>query len=575
MADEHEGFGTVLRSLHPRDEPRPTVGLAARALLDGGDREPLRQALDAGPLTGGGLLSLTGDAPWFERSLTLPPGLWTALRGGSDQQAGLPYLDDLPAPSTAGLEGWLVRPDCQRALRALAARARCTVVVSGDEAEPALWRAASLTAAAGLTPLALDWPAAEDPALERRTAAFAVAQDGVPVARLPEPGSEIVHAPAFRTAPGPVVIACRAGAARIASDRPILHVAAERLSLEDRRRVWSQALPGRQGEADALAGRFPIEPAVALGVAADARLIEAIEDRPVQLAELAESIRTRSGMRLGGGVRLIRPQAGWEHLVVPDDVESQLREAADRLRCHAKVLDDWGFLANRRGSRGVKMLLSGPPGTGKTLAAEVVARSLDADLLFVDLSRVVSKWIGETEKNLSAVFDAAERAQAVLLFDEADALFGRRTEVSDAHDRYANLETAYLLARLERFEGLAILSTNFKQNIDSAFLRRLEYALELREPDERQRLRLWEAHIPRRDELLAPDARLEELAALYPLVGGMIRNAALSAAYLAAREDGLIRRAHLLRAIRREYHKSGRAFPGAPPEDALNPGDPK
>ena len=209
------------------------------------------------------------------------------------------------------------------------------------------------------------------------------------------------------------------------------------------------------------------------------------------------------------------------------------------------------------------MLFSGAPGTGKTLSAEVMAHALNADLLVVDLSRVVSKWIGETEKNLSGVFDSAERAQAVLFFDEADALFGKRTEVSDAHDRYANLETAYLLQRLERFDGLAILATNLKQNIDGAFMRRLEFAIEFNEPDREQRQRLWRTHIPAAAPLAA-DVNLSELAALYPVTGGVVRNAAVSAAFLAATDGTDITRHHLVRAVRREYEKAGKAFPGVP-----------
>jgi SpoVK/Ycf46/Vps4 family AAA+-type ATPase len=200
-------------------------------------------------------------------------------------------------------------------------------------------------------------------------------------------------------------------------------------------------------------------------------------------------------------------------------------------------------------------------------------------LLIVDLSRVVSKWIGETEKNLAEVFNCAEqRARSVLLFDEADALFGKRTEISDAHDRYANLETAYLLSRLERFEGLTILSTNLRRNIDPAFMRRLEFIVDFDLPDRDQRLAIWKCHVPDAS-LLADDVDLAELASHYPLVGGLIRNAAVAAAFLAAAEDEgfadpagevsrrdfqRITRAHLLRAIQREYEKVGQAFPGLP-----------
>jgi SpoVK/Ycf46/Vps4 family AAA+-type ATPase len=280
-------------------------------------------------------------------------------------------------------------------------------------------------------------------------------------------------------------------------------------------------------------------------------------------------MRVRAGLALTAGIKLVRPTARWDQLVLRADRVAQLREALDRLRHQARVLDDWGFLAGRTGARGVRMLFAGPPGTGKTLSAEVMARELGVDLLLVDISRVVSKWIGETEKNLAEVFDAAERADAVLVFDEADALFGRRTEVSDAHDRYANLETAYLLARLERFEGLAVLATNLRQNVDPAFTRRLEFAVDYEEPTVAEREALWRVHLPERAPL-ADDVDIPQLATLYTVVGGVIRNAATASAFLAAAEDVPIARRHLVQALRREYEKAGRAFPGAPndPTDA-------
>jgi SpoVK/Ycf46/Vps4 family AAA+-type ATPase len=217
------------------------------------------------------------------------------------------------------------------------------------------------------------------------------------------------------------------------------------------------------------------------------------------------------------------------------------------------------------------MLFAGPPGTGKTLAAEVLAHALSVDLMVVDISRVVSKWIGETEKNLAEVFDAAERTQAVLVFDEADALFGKRTEVSDAHDRYANLETAYLLQRLERLEGMAILATNLRQNVDAAFLRRIEFVVDFDVPALAERRRLWHCHLPP-GAPLDPDVDLDELASLYPIVGGVVRNAAVAAGFLAATQAQPISRAHLIHAIRREYEKHGRPFPGHPPaREALPP----
>ncbi len=262
-------------------------------------------------------------------------------------------------------------------------------------------------------------------------------------------------------------------------------------------------------------------------------------------------------------MKLLRPRVSWEQLVLPEAELHQLREAVNRLLFRGTVLDDWRFLQGRQGSEGVRMLLCGPPGTGKTLSAEVLACTLKVNLLVVDLSQIVSKWIGETEKNLAEVFARAERSRAVLFFDEADALFGKRTEVSDAHDRYANLETAYLLARLESFEGLGILATNLRQNIDPAFLRRLEFVLEFKEPDRSAREALWRCHIPP-NAPLAPDVDLDSLAHRYPIVGGLIRNAAVAAAFLAASAHSVITQAHLVQAIKREYGKAGKAFPDPP-----------
>jgi SpoVK/Ycf46/Vps4 family AAA+-type ATPase len=322
-------------------------------------------------------------------------------------------------------------------------------------------------------------------------------------------------------------------------------------------------LPALSGRAGELASRHPLEPLAAAEVAADLACAGAVDLGAPQARDVPAAVRARAGAALPAGVRLVRPSAGWEHLVLRPERAELLREAADRVRHQERVLDEWGFLDGRPGARGVRMLFSGPPGTGKTLAAEVVAHELDVDLLLVDLSRIVSKWIGETEKNLAAAFDAAERARCVLFFDEADALFAKRTEVSDAHDRYANLETSYLLSRVERFEGLVVLSTNLRQNIDPAFARRLDVVVDFEEPSQPEREALWRMHVPPAAPL-GDDVDLAELAALYPVVGGLIRNAALAAGFRAAAAGGPLTREHFFQAVRREYAKAGRSFPGFP-----------
>jgi SpoVK/Ycf46/Vps4 family AAA+-type ATPase len=248
---------------------------------------------------------------------------------------------------------------------------------------------------------------------------------------------------------------------------------------------------------------------------------------------------------------------GWSDLAAPQAVCEQLRELCARVDVRETVLDEGGYAAVIGGGRGVSALFAGPSGTGKTLAASVIACELGLALYRVDLARVVSKYIGETERNLEAVFSAAESTDVVLLFDEADALFGRRSEVSDAHDRYANLEVAYLLQRMETYDGVAILSTNLLRNLDDAFARRLDFRVLFQFPGEDERRRIWQLMWPGGVQL-APDVDLDGLARDHELSGGTIRNAVLAAAHLAACEQAPVSARHLDRAVAREHDKLGR-----------------
>ena len=238
-----------------------------------------------------------------------------------------------------------------------------------------------------------------------------------------------------------------------------------------------------------------------------------------------------------------------------------LRELVARYRHRHTVYHDWGFPA--RPSTGVTTLFAGPSGTGKTMAAEVIASALGLDLYRIDLSAVVSKYIGETEKNLEEIFTASAAGSLVLLFDEADALFGKRSEVSDAHDRYANIEVAYLLQRLERYDGFVIMATNLRNNIDSAFLRRIDLALEFEVPDAEQRRSIWNGIFP--DGAPLGDIDVDVLAGEYDVAGGTIRNAAVHAAFLAAADGSEIGMDHVVAALAREFQKMGRLRTARPP----------
>ena len=250
----------------------------------------------------------------------------------------------------------------------------------------------------------------------------------------------------------------------------------------------------------------------------------------------------------------ITPRRTWNDLVLDTEQHDQLRDVVRRFRHRNVVLGDWGMAPGD--SVGITVLLAGPPGTGKTMASEIVAGELGLDLFKVNIAAMVSKYVGETEKNLEAIFDAAEAADVVLLFDEADSIFGKRGDVSDANDKYANLETSYLLQRIERFTGVAMLTTNLASNIDTAFLRRIDVSINFPMPEEAERRRIWDASLPSSAPLGEVD--LDFLAKTFRIAGGAIKNIALTAAFLAASEDRPITMRDLMVGTRRESAKMGR-----------------
>jgi SpoVK/Ycf46/Vps4 family AAA+-type ATPase len=245
--------------------------------------------------------------------------------------------------------------------------------------------------------------------------------------------------------------------------------------------------------------------------------------------------------------------------VLPAATHGRLRQIVQAVRDRPTVLRQWG-LERRAGGYGLRVMLAGPPGTGKTMAVGAIAAELQLDVYRVDLSQTVSKYIGETEKNLDRIFDAAVAANAVLFFDEADALFGKRSEVKDAHDKYANVETAYLLQRVESYPGIVFLATNLSRNLDSAFSRRIHFVVEFSMPDHEERARLWSGML--HGVPVQADVDLEFAARQFALSGGDIRNVVLDAAFRAARDGGAVAMRHLVAALRVQLVKSGRAPSG-------------
>jgi SpoVK/Ycf46/Vps4 family AAA+-type ATPase len=282
---------------------------------------------------------------------------------------------------------------------------------------------------------------------------------------------------------------------------------------------------------------------------------------PLRLTDVSAACRQLSARTLGGIAVKLTPKARWDDLVLPVDPMAMLHEIRDQFEHRHQVLDGWGFGAKLSRGKGLSALFSGPPGTGKTMAAEGLAAALGLDLYQVDLSTVVSKYIGETEKNLAKIFDEAGAGNAILFFDEADALFGKRTEVSDAHDRYANIETSYLLQKMDEYDGVVILASNLRQNLDEAFTRRLRFVVEFPFPDAESRRRIWHAVFPSQAPVSA-DVDFADLAERFALSGGNIKNIALHAAFLAAVDSDEIARRHVMAGTRREFEKTGKVWTG-------------
>ena len=352
-----------------------------------------------------------------------------------------------------------------------------------------------------------------------------------------------------------VLIARSRSDAQALSDRTALVVEVPVPSFAERRAAWERLTGAPAGDVSAKF-RLSVEQ---IRAAAEVSRVAARgrgADTPAP-EDLDLGARHASVSRLGDLAGRLAPGYAWGDLVLPERQRDLLRSISAYLRHRDRVLSEWGYERTVARTQGLKVLFAGESGTGKTMAAQVLAAELGLDLFRVDLATVVSKYIGETEKNLQRIFAAADGSNAILFFDEADALFGKRSEVSDSHDRYANIEVAYLLQRMEAYPGAVILATNFKRNIDDAFIRRLDFVVDFPFPEADDRKRIWRLVLPQQAPV-ADDADLDFLATQFKLSGGAIRNCSLAAAFRAADEDQPIAMRHLVRAVAQEYAKQGR-----------------
>ena len=551
LVDEDARFGSLFEALNGAAEPRPTLGLLATWTDDDAARDAVRSLLDAG------LFEATNpDAPRSRWALDVPPVLWDALRG---QAPGgqTPWARYRPAAALPRLEDLLLAPETARAVEhASALLFSRPVVVRGARSSGRRTIAAALARRSGRGVLEVLDPAAG----ARLAGPLATLLDAVPLVVLdPAPG-ETAQLPQLAGYDGPLVaVAGQRGGIRTESAVTI-HVGTPGPHL--RAAHWARALGDDAPLAVELAERLRT-PAGTIRRAASLAQGEALLDGRARATELdvRSALRALESEALETLATRITVAGDWDDLAVADDTARELELLESRCRHRERLHEVVGPSLQGQLTPGLRALFTGPSGTGKTLAARLLAAALGKELYALDLSTVVNKYLGETEKNLDAVFSRAEELDVILMLDEGDALLTRRTDVQTSNDRYANLETNFLLQRLESYEGILVVTTNAGERIDPAFRRRLDVVVEFRAPEASERALIWQLHLPSRH---VDDDFLEELAARCQLSGGQIRNAALHASLLAL-DDGLdLDASHIDLAVRREYRKAGTVCPLRP-----------
>jgi SpoVK/Ycf46/Vps4 family AAA+-type ATPase len=348
-------------------------------------------------------------------------------------------------------------------------------------------------------------------------------------------------------------------------NKPCISIELSPASYEERRQIWEKQLEEKTGfspdiSISDLASKFRLSGGQIHDVMCTAKNLARWRDPGnglVTSEDLYSACRKQAREALSALARKIQPAYHWIDIILPKDQFDQLHEICAYVEHYHKVYGEWGFGRKVSVGKGLNALFAGPSGTGKTMAAEIIANELKIDLYKIDLSSIVSKYIGETEKNLDHIFREGRTSNAILFFDEADALFGKRSEVRDSHDRYANIEIAYLLQKMDEYDGIVILATNLRKNMDEAFARRMHYTLEFPIPEEPDRYRIW-THIFPEEAPLSPDTDLRFMARQFKITGGNIKNIALNAAFLSAQDQSAISMRHLIRATKREYQKIGK-----------------
>ncbi|HEY0254844.1 MAG TPA: ATP-binding protein, partial [Kofleriaceae bacterium] len=370
------------------------------------------------------------------------------------------------------------------------------------------------------------------------------------------------HIDAIGAHPGVIAVGSTGRGGHLELRRPSLVVAMPRTDLDDREHAWRDALAlanGPVGDAAELAARYVIGPGAIAETVQEAARHAVAAKLAFDLDVLEGAVGRRLSLRLGTFGSVVGRKAKMAELVLPDDVVDTLRDMIAMVKGRSQILEKWGYQRHLGISRGVAGLFSGEPGTGKTMAASVIASELGLELVRIDLSAVVSKYVGETEKNLGKIFDEAQDAHAMLLFDEADSLFGKRTELKSAQDRFANLEVNYILQRMETFDGVSVLTTNAESAIDPALQRRLNFRIRFPEPEVEERERLWRMLLPPATGLANVD--FNALAERFDMTGGYIKNAVVRAAVIASRAGRAMLAEDLWTGAHHEYVEMGKVMP--------------
>jgi hypothetical protein len=541
---------------------------SALAGLDGERAARLARWLaDANGLVSNGLLVPAEDVTPAARAYVAAPRLAAYL---SNDRHDIAPLRRVRRPDAVLLHGPAQESRIAELRVALAADSRAVVVVEGARGSGRV-TAAACAHDGDLIVLDLsrvadaDVPGAlvalrREAALDDVILVLANADDAI---RDERPDSRATIGRFIEASAGRLVVTATVPGTDLGADRPLVRISWDVPDTATRAALWARVARSAgvaiDGPVDDLALRYRVGPAAIERAVASARMLRP-RQASVDALALAAGLRHNIAERLGGLARRVDVTQSWDDLVIAEDIADQITALVGRIRHAHHVLERWGFRRAIARGAGVAALFSGPPGTGKTMVAGLIARELDLELYQVDLSKVVSKWVGETEKHLAQVFDAAEEGHALLLFDEADALFGERTtDVRGAVDRYANLEVNYLLQRIEAFGGITILTTNLASALDPAVQRRLAAHILFAAPDEDERCRLWERQARTGTAPIAADVEFDALAKAFPnMTGAHIRNAVLAAAFLAAGDGAsAITHDHLVRAGRAEYRSMG------------------